>query len=381
MAAMNITRGTPDNQVRINATYWKVFAIPSCRAATINDDPRVAMLDAWTLSAQFADFFKSDAGAEVFGSLNEFARSASDENLRDIEAIAALALGSDKLGEARRAVYAFAEQNPLDSSFSRRSIRPGSESPGATLMQSTIGTLFMPLRSIGNMDKTALAIQEVASAGEKMNLTARYLPSEMRWNVEMLLYQLNDLESVSKVQAQLQSMTQSVDAMPARLREESIALLDGLDKRQANLQVTVQRAQEAIAEAKAALPPASDAASRIGEAGKELKGLVTAINDLVDRAAASPDEAPADDARPFDVNDWARAADSFTKAAAELRQTLREVDALSRSDVPRLLLESTDARARDLVRYITLCAASLILLTAVTMVVTRRLCQRRTERA
>ena len=67
MASDSIMNNEPEKQQQINALVWKINSSNAAKATIFQNNPDIALLDTWILTASMADFLKDGEGSELFG--------------------------------------------------------------------------------------------------------------------------------------------------------------------------------------------------------------------------------------------------------------------------------------------------------------------------
>jgi len=271
------------------------------------------------------------------------------------------------------------------------------------------------------VDDTAKAIHAVTAAADRISFMAAGMPQTARWEVERLLFAVDENETTKSLVADAHTLSETVvklvetaDALPAKLQRELSKTLDEIDTKQAGLRQTISQADDVVKSVDSALVKASTAlhdfessARALEAAGKAIEPIMLEISKLagvddVSRAEAKAEaarrsagaegaEAP-DEGRPYDILDYAKTAEAATKMAAELRSVLVELNALTGGDhLPNALhkmslsadatIENTGKQARDVVDLVFWRAVQLVGVLLLTFLAYRLLASRLKPRA
>ncbi len=112
VAADSIIKTESDKTIQINALTWKINASNSAKSKLFQNNPEVALLDMWLLTASMTDYLKDGEGANLFGKSQPIAVDASERLLGKIDTIAVNTF-EDNYDEARSFVDSIRENNPF----------------------------------------------------------------------------------------------------------------------------------------------------------------------------------------------------------------------------------------------------------------------------
>ena len=388
-ASKDIEDQSTERMGRRRAVSWKIVTAGYIEESSFQGDPRVALIDLWVLAHQMRAYFASDNGREVFGTRTPLAVEACDNMIGEAESVARTIIHPESLEKATKTVAEFATAHPMGESFSRESpraysIRKGSGDP----MGDVFDTALMPLRAIGGMDETALAIHHAATVVTDAVQVARMLPERIHWQTQLLVYDLEDLqttsetrEAMSKLSNSSESLAKTAQELPQVLQQQVAKTLAEIDERQSNLQTTLREARQTletgdktIVDAHAAMDGLTTASVALEGTLREFRGMIA---DFQPKEGAPPSESK-EPARPFDINEYTRAAESVAKAAAELNAAI--VSARQIASPPAgepAPLEAVGANIRSIANHVALLvvatAAAVLVLVLAYRVVVRRL--------
>ncbi len=392
-AAERIVTLQPDRRTRHLALLWQMRLIPMARDTLNQDDAVYSLLDGWALCVRQRDFFERGDGRELFGANQALAQEAARRSLGDIERIAALILTPESLNRTRPAIEDLALQFPLRGEFSGSVVRTAVQKPArnADVLASVLRAPLAPFRAMEGIDRGAAAIQGFTAVAAHLTDTVNDLPETIRLQTNLLLMDIDELESVQTAQASLAELAHSsarlstvAECLPADLRRELSLAAEDLEQRQASFQETLRETREVIACTNEALARVQTAAASVEQtathataAGDAWAGTVRAITEMV-ASFRPPDDQPAAESSPadrirsgndyppvvahggpapspgteqprFDVNDYTQAADALDRAALQIRELTREIRQLAGSSELATSLTQTETRARGIV--------------------------------
>jgi len=383
-AADDIAAQTTDPKIRRNSVHLKMRMIPMCRRMVANPDSRVALVNTWLVCASVAYVLDHDVGEELFGE----GRSTAVEAFRTLEiAIQALCeanLEPEEVERARERIKAFSAV-ALDAGG-----KAGLEK-GDKRLESAIGTLvgkpvsffqssFERINPTGGLSDTAVAIHNASDSVDQARNVIEYLPEDIRWQTELLVYQL---ETTPVVLAAVDSMTRMSDAsadvaqtaanLPATLRAELSAFVTEIDQRQSGLQATLQETRATIEELDGSLQrvetivgsvePTAEALTTMGDSFKGAIGELKATMEVLKGPESEKETEPVEEkepSKPFDINDYARTAERLTETAQALSTVLEQLRGLATPEQTAPVLDAVDATTRQTVDHLTWRAVQLV---------------------
>lgn len=374
----DVERLTEDIEIRRSTVEFRLLMAPAARQAVYGDDPLTALLDIWALSIQTRDYFEEGPGRQRFGSFALVLAEESGILVEEAELIAEETLDEKILANARRTVGKFTDRYPAKDPFSRETIRSFFTTDESDL---GIGWLFdtslAPLRAIGGLDQTALAVREVAAAAEDMNSIVNEMPDRIRLQTKATLYDIgrnptvaSAIESFERVSKSSEQLTLVADELPTRIRTELQTGAESLPE----LDSTLRELRETL-----------DAATRTTEAldraGQSLQGTLAEFRTSMetigvgaDRGPPAPRDPDAPPEKPFDITEYTETALALSKAADSLRAMLEETGPLLAEEDSAL--SATTAKAESFAWTVTACALVFVFATSVIVLGHRRISRR-----
>jgi hypothetical protein len=153
------------------------------------------------------------------------------------------------------------------------------------------------------------------------------LPHLTRWELELLLYDAEELQSVDRALAAAESfalgaerISGTAETLPEELGAELAARLE-------EARATIAELDAALVRAEQLAGPLQHVADRVGDASAQWTALLTEMR-------ADEDE---DGGRPFDVREYESAADRIAEASREIRALVTELNQLDASGAGALV--------------------------------------------
>ncbi len=350
--------------VRQLTLQWKVRMIPACRTVLEQDDTIKAFLDAWVLCARMRLYFTEGEGQALFGEHQSIAVDAAQKLEADIERIGSEFLTADKLASTREDVKRFATENPMTGVFSRNVVRtPPPEKDVANPFMSLITMPLAPFRTFEGIDRGAEAIKGFTVVADRFTDIVDGFPEATRWQLEQVIYELEDrdlfrrfLASMEEFSTSTKQMAATAEHLPEQLREQTAKLIEEIDARQAQLQISLKHTEAAAAAIDKAMQRVNEAATTLDttshsvtETARAWESAAQTIGQTVREFRQEPGTAPA--TRPFDINDYRTTAEALTQTAVELRTLTTEIRELLAEEQITRQIDNVDARLKDTVDH------------------------------
>jgi len=393
-AGEEIQSRTSDPKRQLRALYFQLLSTPYARDAAFRSDPLTALLDLWSLVIQTRDHFETGAGREVFGEDSEVMLAAAHELEKEIERIAELTLSPEALVRARETVNAFSAKFPAQNPFSRDTIRTYLDAnQGGVGFSWLLDTSLSPLRAIGGLDQTAVALHEIAKSTDEMTSMVGELPDRIRLQSRILLHEVGQDPNISTTVASLdrlartgESLGATAEALPERVGAQVSAAIRELEEASPELRATVTELRGTLDSLEKSLEAATRASDGIGTMSERLEGALVEFRGLMgdfrgepaatgtgsvgtptvpvpspampppgaEGATGESESAPDPTGKPFDIEEYTRAAEAIAGAAAELRSAIVELRTLATTEESKAAIDRAAATAKGLAGRVTL---------------------------
>ena len=299
-AADRIKTEETSPEIKRNSLLWKINATQAGFRAASRRDALGAFVDVWVLCRQMTIFFESGPGKDAFGLSQDIAITTAKALEARIEEIRMTMVrpkdAERKLQEGREMVAKFAEPHPLKSLYFRR--EPISGRSDTIIMPDSAS--FGAIAS--GMEQDMITLQRTLSA------YLEYMPTLVRWQAELMLYDVERSGSVTDSVSVLKEvpilvrdamttqvpqlvsgqMTRALSAV-SRERMNTVAGLE--DMRMATLEFVAQERMAVVAEIDnqrvATIEQVSEerkaALKEIGAIARDTTGLVQSVGkELID---------------------------------------------------------------------------------------------------
>ena len=382
----SITHAADDLDARIPGTRAKKMSlvmrtrlVQAFHAMSERDDPATAFVEIWALCVRLREYLENGAGRSLYVPEQQVVIDAAKNLEAEIERIGRLFLKEDALANTRNDVRKFAVSNPITGVFSNLKVYATEPEKGRP--NRFVGVLSVPMapfRAMEGVPETATAIHRLKDTGDRFSDVVEELPESARWQLSLLMYELEETEMAKSFLGSLNTFSQSsakmataADELPKRLREELSTVIEQIDEKQKGIGQTLSQAEKTSANFERTLDRAEQVASsldRVAGGAKEAawaweataKATSEALKEYAD--IRPPKE---DTAQPAKIEDYRDTAHAVTEAASELRLLTGEIRELAQAQ------HLTDLTGHLTWRAIQLAAAVFILAVAYRMITAR----------
>ena len=186
-SADSIIAGTTNRAVQRGALRWKIEGVPAMREALFQPDPFTAIMDAWVLCNQMADYFETGPGREVLmeGGAQAVATCRSMEE--EFARIVATATISGDVSKARAFARQWAADHPIRHSIADR------ESTLSRVFDRGARDWFSAGEAVGEITTT------VDDLNRRLEIYSDQLFRQARWEAELFKWELLDGLPVDQV--------------------------------------------------------------------------------------------------------------------------------------------------------------------------------------
>lgn len=304
---------TDSRRARRSTLVWKIRLIPLVQELAFDDDPREAYVLTLGLTKAMHDYLSVGDGRAIFGEHQPIAVKAAYE----LEAVA-LSIGPRFLdaeqmqrldGQLEDLAQRFPIRGPDFSVETAQSAIVAVESGSAGLGWVT-GIPLSPFRALEGVGATGVAMLEINRTALEIAEIVDELPRQNRWQIELLLYDIEERDTVTAGLSAFEQMAASADRV-------SLAI----DRLPDDLRVALSDTQGALAEANQVLLSAQQLMQPISETVAEA-GRITAL-----LAQMQGDEGgAAEPGRPFDILEYEATLREAGSTVTELRGLLSDLD-------------------------------------------------------
>ncbi|MFO7622103.1 MAG: hypothetical protein R6W81_12685, partial [Bacteroidales bacterium] len=174
---------------------------------------------------------------------------------------------------------------------------------------------------LAEIGEAAQSVDEARLLGERMFYRLKRESTLLRWQAVAMKDDLVATSELNTALADVHSVTDQIERLPANIAAERQAILTGLNDR-------LQRADATIANVRAALYEANTFIASLKPAGESLNEMLTTADTLLARYAASDRSKTGDEWHPFDIREYEQTAKEVTLAAERMNELLTTTEHL-----------------------------------------------------
>ena len=285
------------------------------------------------------DYAESVRAQAILGDHREILLEMALDLEEEILSIGSRHFTQEQLDEAAAQIENFADRHPLSDRFGFESTHVEVSEGGA--IAALLSVPIAPMRGLEGAGNTSDAIMRVAALGRTVGHIVRYLPVNVRWQLELLLIELQSLDLVqqagsdfTRLSASIERASKTAETMPADVRKEIEVGLTSLERSQEGIQTTLRAASETLGDLDQSLAQAQDvlggvkaATVDLAKAGAAWERTAKATKELVDTVVAirpSDDKAGDGDEVGFDIGDYERTSSEIHAVVVQLRGLLAD---------------------------------------------------------
>jgi hypothetical protein len=334
----------PTAKTRKMTLMWRLRASQALFTALAQDDPVAAFVDAWALCVRLSDFFEHGNGSEVFEARQKIATEATLTIEREAERIGRSFMDEKAFSELKTYIDNLSAKNPIRSvhSFALYASRSIAEEAGP--LREVLSLPMAPFRALEGVDRGAVAMHRFTDTAERITDIVELLPESMRWQLLLLLFEMEETELVQSVLKNMDDfsdsssrLAESAEKLPERLRVQAALLVDEIDQKQANLQETLNRAEKTAATVERTVVQVDEAAKTIDQSAQTLTQTAQAWQATIEattqmaQAFSKDGPPPETPPKPFDIQEYQAAMEAATDTAQQLHALATEIHAIVES--------------------------------------------------
>jgi hypothetical protein len=327
-AACDRIRGaTRDRDARRSCLLWQLRMVPLSKEAAFRSDPQEAYVASLALASAQRAYLSEGEGATLFGAQQPLAQEASRQIEDQAFAIGRSFLSDKQLVRLDKEVDGLVASHPIGGAFAADSLI--TSFTGATARRTfswVVNLPMVPFRALSGVSDTAQAVQQFDETAREFTETVGQLPPLTRWQLELLLYDAEELESVDRALRAAESFADGAERISTVAETLPGALGEELTARLEQSRAAIAELDRALARAEALAGPLEHVSDRLGDASAEWTAIL-----------ARPEAAADEGGRPFDVREYESAAGRIADASRDLRALVADVNALDTGPLEALV--------------------------------------------
>ncbi len=329
----NIAAASRDRIVWEQTLLFKTRVIPLLYLVARDDDPREAFLDMWVLIVRMRFYLASGEERNRFGQQQHQAIAMATEMEKQFLALGARFYPQAVIDDLKDEVESIAGRNPITEVASITALNAaGAAAPKEKdALGGILAIPLMPVTGVSGIKDAAGSIDSATRAFEAFTTVTQVMPEQVRWQAELLLLEIDSLDTVVKVREDLgrlsagvESISKTAATMPQDVRRElDLALKDA--------EPTLDRVQAVLADARRVMEQGDAVSLNFARAAEAWDQTARSVNEVLKsyKDLQGPDAPPPDPnapQQPSDLDQLATAAEKTNAAAESLRALLADLD-------------------------------------------------------
>ncbi len=308
----------PDPEQRRAAQMLLVDNANNVYDIASNADAFTRVLDLGVVTTLVSQEWDDDGRAvAVFGKRGQALAEALSQARAESRVLAARVLTAEQLGILDSLLRDWRQENPkvVRASFVRFSNFAIGRGRSAAAQILEARGLF------AEVAEARQSVDEARLLGERMFYRLKRESTLLRWQVMAMKDDLVASPELTTALADVHSVTDQIEQLPANIAAERQAILTGIDAR-------LQRADATIANVRATLDEANTFVASLKPAGESLNEMLTTADALFARYAALDRSKTGNEGRTFDIREYGQTAKEVTLAAERIDKLLRTTEHL-----------------------------------------------------
>jgi len=216
-----IAKQTDDREVRRRSLLWKIRLIPLASELAVQSEPQDSYLSLSLLTEMMKQYLTVGEGKTLFGDQQELAIEASRELEENVLNIGKKFLSKKRIKKFRNRVKSYAENHRIrGQNFSVESFRTfvRKAETKRDIFQTIVNVPLSPFNALQGVGSTPGAIHEVNNTMKDMMEVIEGFPSLVRWQTELLLYNVENRETTEKILAQTQKLNETANELTETMK-------------------------------------------------------------------------------------------------------------------------------------------------------------------
>jgi len=273
-------------------------------------------------------YLDTGEGRTLFGPQQPIATEAADQLEQEVLAVGPSFLSDRQLKRLEKQVDELVAQHPIVGSFRAETLVQGlTESSTQGAFTWVVDLPMVPFRALSGVSDTAQAVHDFNETARAFTDTVNDLPHLTRWELELFLYDAEELESVDRALGAAEGVAAGADRISSAAEALPHSLGVELSARIQEARATIGDLDAALTRAENLAGPLSHVADRVGDASAQWTTLLGQMRAQDGKG----------DGRPFDIREYESAAEHVAEASRELRGLVDELHQLDASAATALL--------------------------------------------
>jgi hypothetical protein len=317
----------------------KSLFIRASAAMLTQEEPMIALIDIWGLSARFSGYYQDGHGSKSVQPNQSVIIEAARKIESLIENIALKYLNKENFAKTRQKVHQFADANPIKPAMKETILFATKSYEGRSNPFEEIITLpLMPLVMVNEVTDGVTGAGKISKSTDHIADIVEGFPESARWQLLMLLYDIEKLESVkstlgsfSQFSKSTSRLTSLVDQLPEKLRLEFSELMKEIEEKSQYINKMLLLTADASDNIKEALKTGDELTMSINKTSEKIQLAATAWQGAADSSAAAISrmiELDGPDHTNVDMNVVRQAAVEINSIAEKIPEIITHADTL-----------------------------------------------------
>lgn len=283
-----------------------------------NADPFTRVLDLHVVTALVSQVWDVNGRAlAVFGEPGQALADALSEARAEARLLSARVLSAEQLDLLDSLLLDWKKENPkvVRASF----VRFSNFALGRG--RTTADQILKARGLLSEVAEAGESVDEIKMLAERIFYRFKRASTLLRWQTMAIKGDWVATPELTTMLADVHSLTEQIEQLPANIATEREAILTGIDER-------LEQADGTIAEVRSVLDEANTLAETLKPASDSFNETLTTADTLFARYAAMQASKTGDKGDPFDIGEYGQAAKDLTLAAERLNELLTTAEHL-----------------------------------------------------
>jgi len=328
-------------------------------------DSVIAFIETWALCSRFRAYLEEGEGANLYGEGQQIAVDYAKRIEVEIERIGRAFLKNDEFVTTQKNINEFTNANPIKGAFTGVIVfATEAQKDQTNPFMSVIKIPMTPFRAIEGVDRTATAVNRFTDTAERFSDIVNGLPESSRWQLQLLLYDLEEtdmtksfLASIAQFSESSSRLSKSVEDLPKQLRAELSQFIEETDEKQENLRKTLEQAEKTTLAITNTLQQLDKTSGSLGNVAKDITQTTEAwesaaktTGDVIqelNKRKETPEKTES-----LNINEYRAAAEQTSQAAKDIERVLASIDGLLISQNYKKAINAVTWRAIGIILFI-----------------------------
>jgi hypothetical protein len=306
---------------RRNTLLWQLRMVPLVRRSAFHPDVQQAYVATLALATAHEEYLSDGEGKALFGAQQSVAVEAAQQLEDEALELGKAFLTPRQIERLQTQVDDLVAKHPITGVFGADTLVSGfTESAAGGMFGWVVNLPMVPFRALAGVSDTAQAVSEFNDTARAFTETVAELPHQTRWELELLLYDAEELDTLERALAAGEAVALSAERMSSVAEKLPEELSAELARRLEEARGTISELDRALERAERLSGSLVQVSDRVGDASQQWTTLLTEMN---------ASDGSGEDSRPFDIREYGDAASRIGDAGRELRELvadLRTVD-------------------------------------------------------